>query len=148
MFFVPIIRNDSDQSRSWERLFDEGLFDRFFTPMRSQASSDTRSPALDVTEAEGSYTVKIDLPGMSKENVKIDIDGRRVTVEATVSQNEEKKEGDRVLYSERSLASFSRSFTLPLEVDQASSTAKLENGVLTITLAKRQASTAKQLTIS
>jgi hypothetical protein len=38
MFFVPIIRNDSDQTRAWKRLFDEGLVDRFFTPVRSQAS--------------------------------------------------------------------------------------------------------------
>jgi HSP20 family protein len=148
MFFVPIIRNDSDQTRAWNRLFEDGLVDRFFTPVRSQKMSAPRSPALDVTETEGSYTAKLDLPGMSKENVKIDIDGRRVTVEAMMSQNEEKKEEDRVIYSERSLASFSRTFTLPLEVDQASSTAKLEKGVLTIALAKRQASTAKQLTIS
>ncbi|OYU73413.1 MAG: hypothetical protein CFE45_37380 [Burkholderiales bacterium PBB5] len=53
-----------------------------------------------------------------------------------------------MVYSERSVSSFARSFTLPQEVEQAESSAKLENGVLTLTLAKRGASQAKQLSVS
>ena len=150
MFLVPVSRNPAELSRSWDRLFDDSLFDRFFAPSRAEGGTaqGTRSPALDVTEAERTYTVKLDLPGMGKDDVKIAIDGRRVTVEASTSRNEEKKDGDRVVYSERSVASFARSFTLPVEVDQAESAARMDNGVLTLNLAKRGASAAKQLTVS
>ena len=148
MFFVPVTRNAYELSRSWDRLFDDSLFDRLVSPIKSLNNMEARSPALEVTEGEQDYTVKVDLPGMSKEDVKISVDGRRVTVEASSSKNEEKKEGDRILYTERSIASFSRNFTLPLEIDQAQSSAKMDNGVLTLTLAKRTASAAKQLSIS
>ena len=148
MFFVPVTRNAYELSRSWDRLFADSLFDRLVSPIKSLNNMEARSPALEVTEGEQDYTVKVDLPGMSKEDVKISVDGRRVTVEASSSKNEEKKEGDRILYTERSIASFSRSFTLPLEIDQAQSSAKMDNGVLTLTLAKRTASAAKQLSIS
>ena len=150
MFLVPVSRNPAELSRSWDRLFDDSLFDRVFAPARAEGSAapGTRSPALEVTEAERSYTVKLDLPGMGKDDVKIAIDGRRVTVEASTSRNEEKKDGDRVVYSERSVASFARSFSLPVEVDQAESAAKMDNGVLTLTLAKRGTSAAKQLSVS
>ncbi|MBX7229108.1 MAG: Hsp20/alpha crystallin family protein [Burkholderiaceae bacterium] len=147
MFFVPVTRNAYELSRSWDRLFDDSLFDRLVSPIKSLNNMEARSPALEVTEGEQDYTVKVDLPGMSKEDVKISVDGRRVTVEASSSKNEEKKEGDRILYTERSIASFSRSFTLPLEIDQAQSSAKMDNGVLTLSLAKRTAGEAKQLTI-
>jgi len=74
---------------------------------------------------------------VAKEDVKVAIEGRRVTIEAQTRKDEEKKEGDRVVYRERSSASFARSFTVSAEVDQAESSAKLEHGVLTLTLAKR-----------
>ena len=63
-------------------------------------------------------------------------------------QSSEKKDGERVLYAERSVASFARSFTLPVEVDQAESSARMEHGVLTLQLAKRGAVRATQLTVN
>jgi HSP20 family protein len=111
-------------------------------------SNGTRSPALDVTESERAYTVHLDMPGVAKGDVKIAIDGRRVNVEAQTQSNQEKKQGERVVYRERSVSSFSRSFTLPQDIDQAESQAKLDNGVLTLTLAKRRATTASQLAVN
>lgn len=145
MFLVPMTRNSSELARSFERLFDEG-FDRFFAP--SQQNGNPRSPAIDVAESERAYTVKLDLPGVAKEEVKISIDGRRVSVEAQTRKDEEKKEGDRVVYRERSVSSYARSFTVAADVDQAESAAKLENGVLTLTLTKRGAPSATQITVS
>jgi len=149
MFLVPMTRNSAELARSFDRLFDEGLFDRFFAPARSEGGAvATRSPALDVTESERGYTVKLDLPGVGKDDVKIAIEGRRVTVEAQTQRVDEKKAGERVVYTERSSSSYARSFTLPVEVDQAESSAKMEHGVLTLELAKRGASKATQLTVS
>lgn len=150
MFLVPMTRHANELSRSFDRLFDDKLFDQFFAPARAEADPATgaRSPALEVTESERSYSVKLDLPGVGKDDVKISIDGRRISVEAQTTRNEEKKDGDRVVYSERSMASFARSFNLPQEVDQAESSARMADGVLTLTLAKRGANQAKQLSVS
>ena len=87
------------------------------------------------------------MPGANKDDVKVTIDGRRVTVQAQARTSQEKKETDRIVYSERVASSFARSFTLPAEIDQRESGAKLEHGVLTLTLAKRGPSAA-QLTVN
>ena len=143
MFLVPMTRQSADLARSFDRLFDESLFG---APSRAEAPA-TRSPALDVAETERSYTVKLDLPGVAKEDVKVSIDGRRISVEAQTRKDEEKKEGDRVVYRERSVSSYARSFTVAVDIDQGESGAKLENGVLTLTLAKRGAPASAQLSV-
>lgn len=145
MFLVPLTRNASDLARSFDRLFDDG-FERFFAPVAQ--GSQQRSPALDVAESDRAYTVKLDLPGVAKEDVKVSIDGRRVSIEASARKDEEKKEGDRIVYRERSLASYARSFSVAADIDQAESGAKLENGVLTLTLAKRGAPASAQITVA
>lgn len=144
MFLVPLTRHSADLARSFDRLFDENLFG---APGRADVPA-TRSPALDVAETERAYTVQLDLPGVAKEDVKIAIEGRRVTVEASTVRSDQKKDGERVLYTERSVASYARSFTLPVEVDQGESSARMEHGVLTLQLAKRGATKATQLTVN
>lgn len=138
MFLVPVARSASDLSRSFDRLFDSAF----------SAESALRSPSLDVAETEGGYTVLIDIPGVSKDDVKITIDGRRVDVSAQTQRDETKKEGERLIYRERAASRFARSFTLPEEVDQDASQAKLDSGVLSLTLAKKRAAAAKHLTIN
>lgn len=146
MFLVPMTRSSADFARSIERLFDDS-FDRFFGLPAPTDAKGPRVPALDLSESDQAYTVKLDVPGAAKEDVHVSIDGRRVTVQAEAKKEEERKDGDRVVYSERSVSSWSRSFTLPGEVDEASSAAKLDDGVLTLTLAKRSAPAARKLTI-
>ena len=147
MFLVPTSRSANELSRTFDRLFDEGLFDRFFAPV-ARTDNGLRIPALDLTESEMSYTVKLDMPGVAKEDLKVTVDGRRVMVQAESSKKEDKKEGERVVYSERSMSSYSRSFMLPSEVDQREATAKFENGVLTLTLPKRGPSSGAKIAIS
>ncbi len=150
MFLVPVTRSASELSRSFDRLFDDSLFDRFFgqTEGASSQSNALRSPSLDVAENESAYTVTLDLPGVAKNDVKITIDGRRVNVQAQTQRDESRKDGERVIYRERSSSSFARSFTLPEEIDQDASQAKLDNGVLSLTLAKKRATQARQLTVA
>jgi len=112
------------------------------------ADDSARSPALDVAETDTGYAVTLDVPGVAKQDVKITIEGRRVTVQAKSERSDEKKDGDRIVYRERAGSSFARSFTLPVEIDQAGSGAKLDNGVLTLTLAKRNARPATQITVN
>jgi len=143
MFIVPFTR----ESRQLSRLFDD-TFDRVFGPVAGTDTPAARTPALDVAESERAYTVKLDMPGVAKEDVKVSIEGKQITVQAQAERSDERKDGDRVVYRERAVTSYARSFSLPLEVDQAESGAKLEHGVLTLTLPKRQARTASQITIN
>ncbi len=143
MFLVPVSRD----SHQLSRLFDD-TFERFFNPGTAVESQSARSPALDVAESDRTYTVKLEMPGVAKEDVKVSVEGRQVTVQAQSQRTEEKKEGDRVVYRERSATSYARTFTLPLEVDQSDAQARLEHGVLTLTLPKRGARTAAQIAVS
>jgi HSP20 family protein len=141
MFLVPVTRRNSDLNR----LFDDTIERLFNTDAQA---NEAFSPALDVTESAQTWTVKLDLPGVAKEDVKIAIDGKQVSVEAEVRKNDERKEGDRVVYRERKVSRYARSFTLPAEVDQSESGAKLDSGVLTLTLAKKRATQSAQLQVN
>ena len=144
MFLVPVNRNLSDLSRTLDRFFD----DSFFGEGRDTNSPALRSPALDVSESETGYTVTLDMPGVAKDAVKVNIEGRRISIDAEQRKDAEKKDGERVIYRERTVSRFSRSFTLPQEISQSDSSASLEHGVLTLKLAKRGASTGSQLTVN
>ena len=152
MFIVPVSRRAAVRARHFDRLFD-GALDQFF----AQPEADTtpvRRPAIDVSESDAGYVVTLDVPGVTREDVKVSVDGRRVSIvaearatEAPTEAAEAPKSSDRLILRERTAASFARSFTLAAEIDQGSSQAKLDNGVLTLTLAKRSPSTT-QLTVN
>ncbi|MBN8486178.1 MAG: Hsp20/alpha crystallin family protein [Burkholderiales bacterium] len=145
MILVPMGRHASEFSRSIERLFDDRFLDRVAVPACAETAS--RAPAIDVRETERGYVVNADLPGVAKEDVKVQIEGRRVNLSAEVRQGSEQREGERLLHRERSVSTFSRSFALPAEIDQAASAARLDHGVLTLTLVKRSAGNATQLEV-
>ncbi len=145
MFLVPVTRRSNGLSRGFDRLFDDS-FERFFTPVAAEDPG-PRSPALDVTETDRAYVVKLEMPGVAKEDVQISVDGRVVSVQAQTQRSEERKEGERVLYRERSFSSYARSFTLPAEIDPADVTATLEQGVLNMSLPKRSAQSTAKITV-
>lgn len=150
MFLVPVSRRGASAadlrsaSRALERFFDD-TFDQAFGV---QGATTAQTPALDLTEDDKFYTVTVNLPGVSKEDVKVSVEGKRVTLQAGSERKEDKKDGERVVYRERAVTSYSRSFTLPSEIDQAASAAKLEQGVLTLTLAKRNAAPTVQIAVN
>jgi HSP20 family protein len=127
-----------------DQAFDD-LFRGFFAPVRAE-----RSPVsikLDVAEKDGAYVVRAEIPGVNKDDIQVSIDGNQVTIGAEVKRASEKKDGERVLHSERYAGSAFRSFTLPSELDESASAAKYENGVLELTLAKKPAVAGRKLTI-
>jgi len=157
MFIVPVSRRASANVRGFDRLFDVA-FDRLLN-QPTDDSAPVRRPAIDVSESDAGYVVTLDVPGVTREDVKVSIDGRRVSIvaEARVAEaaaqapadaaTDATKSTDRVILRERAFASFARSFTLQAEIDQSSSQAKLDNGVLTLTLTKRHAAST-QLTVN
>ncbi len=105
------------------------------------------SPRIDVVATDTGYQVEADLPGVKKEDLKVSVDGQRVTIEAEVRRENTRKEGETVMHTERVVRKYARSFELPQEVDDSQASAKLEYGVLTLDLPKKQASQSRLLTI-
>lgn len=99
---------------------------------------------LDVSEDEKAYTVKADLPGVSKEDIKVAIDGERVSITAEVKR-ESQERGRNTLYCERFCGQQSRSITLDTAIDENQAEAKFENGVLELTLPKKAGATTHHL---
>ncbi len=102
---------------------------------------------MDVTEQNGAYLVKAEIPGVGKDDIQVSIEGNQVTIGAEVKREKDVKDGERVLRSERYYGSVYRGFTLPVEVDEAASEAKYENGVLQLKLVKKPANTGRKLTV-
>ena len=125
------------------------LMDSLFADWLSArpASPLVASARIDVTERNGSDEVRAELPGAAKDDIAVEIDGASVSISAKTNSQSEKKDGDKVIYSERTGESFARAFELPQRVDSAASVAKLENGVLTLTLPKKDAPQTRRLAI-
>lgn len=115
--------------------------------LRSFDADAPRQPALDVSEDDKAYRVTVDMPGVTREAVKVRIEGRRVSIETTGAEAAP-TDGSRLLYRERVAARYARSFSLPIEIDQGQSAARFENGVLTLSLVKRVAENGGELTIN
>ena len=101
----------------------------------------------DVKETDGGDTVQAEVHGVPKEDMHVSIDGNGVSLRAEVRQHDQKTEGEKVLRSERYFGSVARSFQLPVDVDAAQAKANSDNGVLTLTLPKKQGGSAQRLSI-
>jgi HSP20 family protein len=92
---------------------------------------------LEVSDRNGGYEVRAELPGAKREDISVEIDGAWVSISAKMESRSEKKEGEKLLYTERSNESYARTFELPQAVNSAEATAKFENGVLMLSLPKK-----------
>ncbi len=113
-----------------------------------QAFEGSQEMKMDVSETEQAYTVKANVPGMKKEDIKIDIDGNQVSISAQTTQVKEQKEGETVVRSERFSGRLYRSFSLGHDIDASNATAKYQDGVVELTLPKKTRNGSKQLTIN
>ena len=102
---------------------------------------------VDVAEKNGGYTVTAELAGVKKEDIQVTIDGAQVTLAAEVKREKEASDEARVLHTERLFGRVTRSFTLPQEVDEGKVEAKFRDGVLELSLPKKQAAARKQISI-
>jgi HSP20 family protein len=91
---------------------------------------------MDVKEDDNAYLVHAEIPGVKKEDIKVDVDGNMVSISAEVKQEKEEKKGERVIRSERYHGSVARSFRLAHDVDDSKAQAKYTDGVLELTLPK------------
>lgn len=103
---------------------------------------------IDVKEDAEKFVVHAELPGVARDDIHVQIEGPVVQLTAEVRQHDQKTEDERVLRSERYYGSVGRTFQLASEIDEGAANAKFEDGVLTLTLPKKQAPAAKRLQIS
>ena len=101
---------------------------------------ETRMPLMDLKEDEKSYTLTMEMPGIDKENVHIEVLKNRVfeIKGEQKTETEEKDDKEGFLRKERSEMSFYRSFTLPSHVDPEKIEAKHDNGILTVHIPKKE----------
>jgi HSP20 family protein len=126
------------------------MFDDFIAPTRflSQDAdvSPTFNPACDVEETDSHYLLSFDVPGISKDNIKIEVVDNLVTVAGEKRIEQEQKRAAQHLI-ERSYGQFRRSFTLPSHVDTEKIEANYQDGVLTISIAKAESAKPRQIKI-
>jgi len=132
----------------FDDMFPE-LFRRFMQPMALNVEP-MGEIRLDIDENDKSYTVRAELPGVKKEDLRVEVDGNQVSISAEVRKDYEQKDKagtGRTLVRETYRGSASRSFTLAHDVDESGVVAKLEDGMLTLTLPKREGTRSRRVAI-
>lgn len=119
------------------------LVDRFFNESLARTGGSTFSPKVDVIETEKAYEVHVAVPGVNKEDFKVEVNDNFLTVSGERKFTNEKKEKN--YHSiETQYGSFSRSFTLPDNADGSKINAKYNNGILELTIPKDEKKVLKQ----
>ena len=101
---------------------------------------------LDITDEKDQIKVKADLPGLKKEDIEINLENDILTIKGEKKEEKEIKEKD-FIRSERYYGAFHRAFTLPASVDAAKVNAAYKEGVLEITLPKKEGAKPKQIKV-
>jgi len=113
---------------------DDGSFGNFW------------SPAVDIREREDAYLVEVELPGLTKDDVKITMENNILTIQGEKKHEKEEKRGD-YHRTERVYGSFQRSFTLPSSVKNDKIEAQYKNGILTVSLPKVEEAKPKAIEV-
>lgn len=130
---VPSVFNDF--FKPWNEWFDNGVF----------SGRTSFMPAVNITEKKDEFLVSLAVPGMKRDDFKIDVEGNLLTISCEKEENKEEKDV-RYTRKEYSYTSFERSFTLPDEVSKEKIEARYEDGLLKLFLPKKEE--AKKMAVS
>ena len=130
------------------------VFDHFFDDTARSVKSDLFSqtesfiPAMNIEEKDNLYLFEVEVPGVDPKDVDIELNGNVMTIQGEKSRHDEhKSNSDKMRIVEHSYGSFSRSFTLPANIDAKSITAENKNGMLYISVPKAETSTTHHIEI-
>jgi HSP20 family protein len=145
-----ITRTPSRSLRTLQKEIDQ-VFNRLFPASegdsdRSEGSARMWAPRTDMVETADNYEIRLDLPGLSKDDLKINMQERQLTVSGE-RRHEARNEDDEFVRVERAFGHFHRSFTLPQSIQEDNIEASYENGVLTVTVPKAEESKPRQIAI-
>lgn len=143
---VELWRGGRSPLREMQQQMDR-LFEEFsaWPSLESQASG-TISPKCNVSEDASNYYIKFEIPGIRKDQIKVELNNNILSVSAE-RREETKREEEKQYSSEFSYGSYFRSMTLPTTVDEKKVDATFENGVLSLRLPKVEGAKTKQIAI-
>jgi HSP20 family protein len=131
------VRDFSQIQESFDRLFNDfaGMSDLVNMRGGNGFKDFGFSPNCEISEEDKNYILKFDLPGITKDQIKVEVDGDQISIRAE-RKEEIKKETKKKYFSEMHYGSYSRSFTFPGPVDEKKISAHFDNGVLSVTVPK------------
>jgi len=137
----------STEMRGLQREIDR-LFDQFF-PVKANGEVDTTvwTPRTDMLESGDAYIVRLDVPGMAKEELDVSYQDGMLTISGE-RKEQERTENDNFVRLERAHGRFYRSFTLPRAVDAQKIDATYVDGVLTVRVPKAEESKPRRIRVS
>lgn len=127
-----------------DRLFNDAV-SRFFGDGTRVSWSGTWLPRVDIRETESELVFAAELPGFGREDIKVTVEDGQLTIEG--ERKVEKQEDAKYHLTERSYKNFYRSFLIPTSVDEGKVAANLKDGVLTLTLPKKEEAKPKQIPV-
>lgn len=120
----------------------DSIFDNFWSgDLWSGFATGTTIPAVNIKETDNKYEVQVASPGLKKEDFNIDIDHNVLTISSEKKEEKEEKDGEKITRKEFSFTSFKRSFSIPENVDTSKINATYNDGILTLDLPKKVATT-------
>lgn len=137
---MNLIKRNGSQSSGFPRLFFDDIFGRelFNWENNNFSSTSTTLPSVNIKETSDSYEVEVAAPGMEKSDFNITLDGNLLTI-SSVREHKETTQQETFTRREFSYQSFQRSFELPKNVvDEEHITARYENGLLLLTVPKKE----------
>lgn len=144
-----VAHNPKGRSLGWlDNDFDD-MFEGFFRPMRTFDESGSRDlvPAVDVSENENEFVVRVEIPGVRKEDVNVTVENGVLTISAESKSETEEKEGERVIRQERRYGKYMRSLRLGTDIDESKVKAIHKDGVLQVTLQKAEEVKPKRISV-
>jgi HSP20 family protein len=124
----------------------DDLISSFFGVNSSSWLSTASGPALDIVESDKAFVVKLDAPGMEAKDFQVQLHGNTLTLSG--NRQEEKVTNDKTFHRmERRSGSFSRTITLPCNINEDEVAAEYTNGVLNLTLPKSEESKGKKIQV-
>jgi len=129
--------------RNWEPF---NLFKEFDNVLRNRVQDGIWSPKVNIVENEKGYTISAELPGVSKDDIDIDLKDNTLSIKGE-KKVETKDETENYIRVESSYGKFERSFNVSDDIDRNSVNASFKDGVLTLVLNKKEESKPKQIKV-
>lgn len=139
---MSLIRFQNQFPSLLDRFFDNDMLD---WSSRHFSDTNTTVPSVNIIEDTEKFKVEVAAPGLTKEDFKIELDNNVLSVTSEKKVENETKEGARFTKKEFSYQSFSRSFTLPVTVENEQITAKYDNGILNVFIPKKEEAKPKPI---
>ena len=129
--------------RVWEPFEVLKRFNENFLDVETESAW---TPRVNISENEKSYEISAEIPGVSKDNIKVDLKDNKLTIKGE-KKAERKEEKDNYIRVERSYGNFERSFYLNDDVDVTKLNASFKDGVLNVSLPKKEEAQPKEISV-